>query len=50
MVVAHRLATVVASDKIFVIERGEVVAEGTRTELAVSSSLYQDLAANQLLI
>jgi ABC-type multidrug transport system fused ATPase/permease subunit len=48
LVVAHRLATVVDSDQIIVMENGRTTAVGTHDELLVSSPLYRELATRQL--
>jgi ABC-type multidrug transport system fused ATPase/permease subunit len=50
IVIAHRLATVVDSDQIIVLNHGKVEAVGTHEELLVSSGLYKDLAEHQLLV
>jgi ATP-binding cassette subfamily B protein len=50
VVIAHRLATVVDSDQIIVVNGGQVDAVGTHDELLVSSALYKDLAEHQLLV
>lgn len=50
MVIAHRLATVVDSDQIIVVNHGKVEAVGTHDELLLSSDLYKDLAEHQLLV
>ncbi|MEV4642697.1 ABC transporter ATP-binding protein [Actinoplanes sp. NPDC049548] len=50
VVVAHRLSTVIDSDRIIVLEAGRVVAQGTHRELVESSPLYRELAAHQLLV
>ncbi len=50
IVVAHRLSTVVDSDRIVVLDAGRVVATGTHHELLDSSPLYRELAAHQLLV
>jgi ABC-type multidrug transport system fused ATPase/permease subunit len=50
IVIAHRLATVVDSDQIIVLNHGKVEAVGTHEELLVSSDLYKDLAEHQLLV
>ncbi|WP_017792869.1 ABC transporter ATP-binding protein [Leucobacter salsicius] len=50
VVIAHRLSTVVDSDKIVVLENGRVVGEGTHTELIESTPLYRELAQHQLLV
>jgi ABC-type multidrug transport system fused ATPase/permease subunit len=46
--IAHRLSTVVAADRILVIEGGRVRAEGTHAELVEGDELYRELAATQL--
>lgn len=50
IVIAHRLATVVDSDQIIVLNQGRVEASGTHTELLKASPLYKDLAEHQLLV
>lgn len=47
IVIAHRLATVIAADRLLVLEGGELVAAGTHAELMGSSPLYRHLAALQ---
>jgi ATP-binding cassette subfamily B protein len=47
LVIAHRLATVQAADRIVVMEAGEIVAEGTHTQLLLESPLYARLAKLQ---
>lgn len=43
IVIAHRLSTIVDADKILVIDRGRVAAEGTHEELVAESPLYGQL-------
>ena len=50
VVIAHRLATVVDSDHIIVLDRGRLDSVGTHDELLVSSALYNSLATHQLLV
>ena len=49
VVVAHRLSTVIDADRIFVMDKGKIVAEGSHEKLLVHSELYHQLAKNQLL-
>jgi ATP-binding cassette subfamily B protein len=44
-VIAHRLSTVRAADRILVLEAGRIVAEGTHDTLMQTSELYRRLAA-----
>jgi len=50
VVIAHRLATVIDSDRIIVLNKGRIEAIGTHDELLESSPLYRDLAEHQLLV
>ena len=50
VVIAHRLSTVVDSDKIIVLEEGRVVGEGTHAQLLETTPLYRELAKHQLLV
>ncbi|MCU4138427.1 MAG: ABC-type multidrug transport system [Thermodesulfobacteria bacterium] len=43
IIIAHRLSTVKKADKIFLLEQGKVIAEGTHEELLKKSPLYQNL-------
>lgn len=47
IVIAHRLATVIAADRLLVLEGGKLVAAGTHAELITTSALYRHLAALQ---
>jgi ATP-binding cassette, subfamily B, bacterial len=44
LVIAHRLSTVRAANRILVLEKGRIVAEGTHQSLVASSELYRRLA------
>ena len=43
IVIAHRLATVIRADVIFVIDDGKVVEQGTHAELLAGDGLYSRL-------
>jgi len=49
LAIAHRLATVRHADRIVVMERGAIVAQGTHAELMRQGGLYASLAALQFL-
>jgi ATP-binding cassette subfamily B protein len=49
VVIAHRLATVQHADRIVVMDRGRMVAQGTHAELMKQGGLYANLAALQFL-
>ncbi|HGY5531820.1 MAG: ABC transporter ATP-binding protein [Prochlorococcus sp.] len=47
VVIAHRLATVEAADRIMVLRRGKLVEQGTHLELRAQGGLYSQLAELQ---
>ena len=47
-VVAQRISTVLKADKIVVIDKGRIVAQGTHKELIQSSPIYQEIYDSQL--
>lgn len=50
LTIAHRLATVVDSDKIFVVDKGKIIASGTHEELLKSCRLYKQIYKKDLQI
>jgi ATP-binding cassette subfamily B multidrug efflux pump len=48
LVVAQRISTVLRADKIVVIDRGRIVAEGTHRQLMESSPVYREIYDSQL--
>ena len=47
IIVAHRLATVKKADRIIVLDRGRIVAQGTHDALVAEGGLYARLARLQ---
>jgi len=47
-IIAQRISTVLDADKIVVLDRGRIAAEGTHAELMVSSPIYQEIYQSQL--
>jgi len=47
IVIAHRLATVLRADRILVMDKGQIVEEGTHAELVAKGGLYARLARLQ---
>ena len=47
-VVAQRISTVLHADKIIVVDEGQIVAQGTHSELMKTSPVYQEIYASQL--
>jgi ATP-binding cassette subfamily B protein len=47
-VVAQRISTVLNADKILVLDKGRIVAEGTHAELLTSSKIYKEIYDSQL--
>ena len=48
LVIAHRLSTVLNSNKIYVIDRGEVIGEGRHEELIKNSDVYKNFYEKQI--
>jgi ATP-binding cassette subfamily B protein len=48
IVVAHRLSTIVRADRIFVLDRGELVESGTHSQLVRRGGVYAQLVAAQI--
>ena len=48
LIIAHRLSTIINSNKIYVLEKGKVVAEGTHQFLLNNSDLYKNFYEKQI--
>ena len=48
MVIAHRLSTILNAHKIFIIDRGNISAEGTHEELIKNSMVYKNFYEKQI--
>ena len=48
IVIAHRLSTILNSEKIFVIDKGQLISEGTHSNLLESSPIYKNFYEKQI--
>jgi ATP-binding cassette subfamily B protein len=48
LIVAQRVSTIMAADKIVVLDNGRIVGQGRHAELLRSCPVYQEIAASQL--
>ncbi|MBT1443708.1 ATP-binding cassette domain-containing protein [Shewanella sp. JM162201] len=49
LIIAHRLATVINADRILVMDKGKIIAEGSHAALLETSPQYREFASLQLL-
>ncbi|RAH61223.1 ATP-binding cassette transporter [Aspergillus piperis CBS 112811] len=49
MIIAHRLSTVQNADKIIVMKEGQILDQGSHTELLSTSAMYRELVRHQAL-
>ena len=47
IIIAHRLSTIVDADKIYVVDKGQIVDSGTHKELLKKSKVYKKLYENE---
>jgi len=48
VMIAHRLSTIINADRIFVLDAGRIVQEGTFADLMAQPGLFKDLASRQI--
>ena len=46
IVIAHRPATIALADRVVLLERGEVIAEGTHEDLLATNVRYREVLAH----
>lgn len=49
IVIAHRLSTIMDADRIYVLDSGEIVEEGTYEELMAREGTFRKLARRQII-
>ncbi len=47
LAIAHRLSTIAALDRLIVLDKGQIVEQGTHNELVAANGIYADLWARQ---
>lgn len=50
MIIAHRLSTVLEADRIYVMQAGRIVEEGTHTELLARNGIYARMVGQQFAV
>ena len=48
VIVSHRLSTIVDSDRVLVVQKGAIIAEGKHQDLLKKSAYYQNFVSEQL--
>ena len=48
LIVAQRISTIMDADQILVLDKGQVVGQGTHRELLANNEVYQEIAYSQL--
>ena len=48
IIIAHRVTSIINADRIFILDEGRVVADGTHAELLIASPIYRELYDSQL--
>jgi ATP-binding cassette subfamily B protein len=49
-VIAQRISTVMSADKILVLDKGEVVAQGKHADLMENNPIYAEIYNSQILV